>query len=127
VAGDQWPAQIAKRIPAVYANVDSVLTAWTARTEPSREAAQEFSPRRQPWVGEQEPTSPEGATETKSSRNSVSMSGRLAWGKTYAAGCWQMYKAESFAPLGLSLPRSRPTAYAVGCILAPLRGFPIFL
>jgi len=34
-----------------------------------------------------------------------------------------MYEAESFAPLGLSLRRRRPTAGAVGCILAPLRGF----
>src|SRR6266567_287050 len=34
------------------------------RTEPSREAAQECSPRRQPWVIMQKPTSPEGATDT---------------------------------------------------------------
>jgi hypothetical protein len=35
-----------------------------------------------------------------------------------------MYKAESFAPLGLvPFSGSRPTGYAVGCILAPLRGF----
>ena len=40
-------------------------------------------------------------------------------------GCWQMYEAESFAPLGLSLRGSRPTACAVGCILAPLCGFPM--
>src|SRR5882762_3921483 len=33
------------------------------RTEPSREAAQECSPRRQPWVIMQQPTSPEGATD----------------------------------------------------------------
>ncbi len=36
-----------------------------------------------------------------------------------------MYEAESFAPLGLSLRGSRPTACAVGCILAPLCGFPM--
>ena len=36
-----------------------------------------------------------------------------------------MYEAESFAPLGLSLRGSRPTACAVGCILAPLCGSPI--
>jgi len=54
----------------------------------------------------QESTSPEGATE---------------------AGYWQMYEAESFAPLGLYQACRRPTAYAVGCILAPLRGFSIFL
>ena len=35
-----------------------------------------------------------------------------------------MYKAESFAPLGLvPFSGSRPRACAVGCILAPLRGF----
>ena len=34
-----------------------------------------------------------------------------------------MYEAESFAPLGLSLCSRRPTAYAVGCTLPPLRGW----
>ena len=38
-----------------------------------------------------------------------------------------MNEAESFVPLGLSLSSSIPTAYAVGCSLAPLRAFPVFL
>ena len=36
-----------------------------------------------------------------------------------------MYEAVSFAPLGLLPPWSKPTAGAVGCTLAPLRGFHI--
>ena len=35
-----------------------------------------------------------------------------------------MYESESLAPLGSPFPHRSPTAYAVGCILAPLRGSP---
>jgi len=41
---------VGQPIPAIYANVGSILIAWNARTEASRKAAKECSPRRQPWV-----------------------------------------------------------------------------
>ena len=53
------------------ADVDSDLTTWNLRTEASREAAQECSPRRQPWVVLQERQSPEGATETSPKNTSL--------------------------------------------------------
>ena len=93
---------------------------------PSREAATECSPRRQPWVDGQELTSPEGATETKSCWNSGSVSGRRAvYSKSFVAECWQMYEAESFAPLGLALPSlAAPRLTPWGCILGAASRLP---
>jgi hypothetical protein len=89
-------------------------------TRPSRGAGR-IGSRRKPWARARADQPRRG--EVKSGGVQTDAERRPCVRKP--AGRWQMYAAESFAPLGLSRACRRPTAYAVGCILAPLRGFPV--
>src|SRR5206468_10777545 len=72
----------------------------------SREAAPECSPRRGPWVGGGQKASPAGAKDP---------SADICWSEVWSASVLSRR-------WGMVIDLSRPTAHAVGCILAPLRG-----